>query len=228
MVDLHAGGMSRAIVVTAIVCGFAAAAAAATPGQATLREARVAIVFSPGACDVTSHFAIDTVEPVAIDHRVMLGDDGRPPEFVVLGALAGQAERIGRTASLRVSLTGTGRNEYTVRYRLIPHGARRDRCPMIVPSVATDGLSRAVAIAVEVPRGAPRLPGEFPAFTWDNERGRITLGHMPSFVRVPLAAAGAPITSIDALDLRRATDVAAILAIGAATLAWLTLRKPRT
>lgn len=214
------------IIVTAMVCGFATTSAAATLSKATLREARVAVVSSPGACDVTSHLAIDTAEPAFVDHRLMLGDEPRPPEFVVLGALAGQAGTIGRTASLRVSLTGTGRNEYTVRYRVTPHGARQDRCALLVPSVPTDGLSRAVSIAVDVPRGATRLPGEFPAFTWDNERGRVTLGHMPAFVRVPLAMAGAPVRSIDALDVRRAIDVAAMLAIGVATLAWATLRRP--
>ena len=227
MVDLDAGGMSNALVATVMLWGITATATAATPNQPTLREARVAIVLSPHACDVTSHFAIDTIEPIAIDHRVLLGDGAQPPEFVVLGALAGQADTIGHTASLPVSLTGMGRNEYMVRYNARPYGPRMDRCPLLVPSVPTDGLSRAVTIAIEVPRGTTRLPGEFPALTWENDRGRVTLGHMPAFVRVPIAAVGEQVASIDTLDVRRAIDIAAVLTIGVATLAWVTLRRPR-
>jgi hypothetical protein len=219
--------MSKTLVAAVMVCGVAATATAATANQPTLRDARVVIVVSSDACDVTSHFAVDAVEPVAIDHRVMLAGRAEPPEFVVLGALAGQTSTVGHTASLPVSLTGMGRNEYTVRYRVTPYAPRLDRCPLLVPSVATDGLSRTVTIAVEVPHGTTRLPGEFPALTWESDVGRVTLGHMPAFVRVPIAAAGDRVTSIDTLDVRRAIDIAAALTIGVATLAWVALRKPR-
>jgi len=115
------------IIAAAMIWAVPVAAAAAT-----VRDARVAVVFSPDACDVTSYLVVDTAEPVVVDHRLMLDDERRPPVFAVTGALAGQAETIGRTASLRISLTGAGRNEYMVRYQVDSPAARIEKCPLLM------------------------------------------------------------------------------------------------
>ena len=188
---------------------------------AAVRDARITVVWSSGACDVTSRFVVDTAAPAVVEHHVLLDDDRRAPAFAVVGALAGQEVVAGRTVRVPISVTGAGRNEYTVRHR----ASARDRCPLIVPALPTDGLNRAVSIEVGVPAGATRLPGAFPAFTWNGPQGRATLGHIPSFVRVPHAGPETPPAWRDRFDLRRAIDIAALASIGIGTLGWLMLRK---
>jgi hypothetical protein len=195
-------------------------------GAATLREARVAIAFSPAACDVTTRFVVDSAAPSMVEHSVMVDMSADAPAFTVIGAVTGDAITAGRTVRLPISLTGMGRNEYTVRFRLAID-ARGGKCPLLVPSVATDGLSRSIAIEVALPSGSMRLPGEFPSFTWSGNHGRVTLGHLPSFVRVPVAPSGAALTWRDRIDSRGILDAAAIVTIIAGTLAWATLRRAR-
>ena len=203
----------------ACVCAVMVAALPAAAIAATLREARVTVVFSPHACDVTSRFVLDTPEPAIVEHRVMLSD-GRASRFAVVGALAGDADIVGRTARVPISITGAGRNEYTVRYSVAFPASAADRCPLLVPSAPTDGLSRTARIEVELPQRATRLPGAFPAFVWSDGRGSVAIAHVPSFVRVPHVAAGAAVRWRDTLDIRRAIDLAAILLIATSTLAW--------
>lgn len=158
----------------------------------------------------------------------MLNPGRAAPEFAVIGGMAGEAETIGRTARVPISLTGSGRNEYSIRYRVAVPGSVVDRCPLLVPSAPADGVTRAVRIEVDLPADARRLPGEFPAFAWDEQHGAVTVGHMPSFVRVPYVPGGAPLTWRDTLDTRRVIDIAALVAIGMSTAAWVALRNRHT
>jgi hypothetical protein len=208
------------VVIAACVVAWPLRAAAAT-----MREAHVAIQFVAGACDVTARFAVDTADPVWVDHRLLLGDASVAPEFSVTGALASPARIIGRTAQLRVSLVGSGRNEYQVRYRFPVYDAQTDRCSLVVPDVPSDGQTRAVRLTVSLPPGTQRLPASFPALTWESGTGRLSLGHLPSFVRVPHAQPGAALRWRDHFDVARFVDMAAIVAIGAASLAWIVLRR---
>jgi hypothetical protein len=211
--------MSLAWGCAAIALGLAPLAQAAT-----MRDARVTIVFSPGACTVTSRFVVDTAEPVLVDHHLRLSGE-LVPRFVTLGAIAGETRVVGRTVRVPMSLTGSGRNEYSVRYSVMLPAAARDRCPLLVPAAAADGVSRVVHLEAEVPDGAKRMPGEFPAFAWQGSRGAVTIGHMPSFVRIPHVAPGTPVTWRDTVDVRRIVDVAAVAIIGVSTLAWMALRR---
>jgi hypothetical protein len=212
----------------AAVCAVAAAAAPAAAGAAVLREARVSVVYSTGACDVMSRFVIAAAGHEVVEHRLMLGDGGAP-EFAAVGARLARPEIVGRTVRLSISLTAAGANEFTVRYRVVPAGgAALDRCPLLVPSAPTDGVSRAVRIDVEVPRGGTRLPGEFPAFTWNENRGVVAIGHLPSFVRVPHAPPGAAIGRRETFDFRRVLDLTAVAAVAVSTLAWIAFRRRRT
>ncbi len=151
--------------------------------------------------------------------------DGEVSGVVVVGAIAGPIQMEGPTARLPVSLTGPGRNEYIARYRIRTAEGAIDRCPLLVPSVPTDGVSRSVRIDVEVPQGATVLRSAFPAFTWKDRRGSVTIGHIPSFVRVPHAPRGVPVAWRDTVDPARVVDAAALSTIGLSTLAWIVLRR---
>jgi hypothetical protein len=193
---------------------------------ATLREARISVAFLPGRCDVTARFVVDTAEPAWIDHRLLLDDNVNPP-FAVTGAVASTGEVVGRTVRLPVSLVGTGRNEYQVHYRSAIAQPQTDRCPLLVPDAPSDGGTRGVELLVTLPPDVVLLPGSFPALAWDDRTGRVSLGHVPSFVRAPHAARGTPLGWRDTLDVQRYVDVAAIVVIAAATLAWAAVRKAR-
>jgi hypothetical protein len=210
---------------TSVACAVMAASLPAA--AATVRSARVSIVLSPGACEVTSRLVVDTADPIVLEHRVMLPGGREVPTFVVIGGLAGEPDTAGRTVRLPISLTGLGRNEYTVRYRIAAPAGPPERCPLLVPFVPTDGVTRAVSIEVEVPAGATRLPGEFPAFTWSGQRGTVVVGHLPSFVRVPYAPRGVAIGWRDTLDARRVIDALALVVIAMSTAAWVALRRRR-
>jgi hypothetical protein len=181
---------------------------------------------SPNACEVTSHFVVDSATPGILQHTLMLDGAGPPPGFSVVGGIAARPSVTGRVARLPISLTGAGRNEYTVRYR-IGSRERRDTCPLLVPAAPTDGLGRTVAITVAASRSEQRLPGDFPAFRWSGNHGRVTLGHVPTFVRVPHAPPGASLTWRDTTDPRRIVDAAAIVALACASLAWAMARRVR-
>lgn len=211
--------MRAASLCAAIALGFAPSVE-----SATVRDARVRVEFSPGGCDVAARFVVDTAEPVVVDHHLLMSGEVAP-RFALVGAIPGETTVVGRTARLRVSLTGSGRNEYSVRYSVNLPAAARDRCPLLVPAAPTDGISRAVHLEVAVPAGANRLPGAFPAFAWDGLHGAVIISHMPSFVRVPHVAAGTAVSWRDRLDVGRIVDVAAVAIIGVSTIAWITLRR---
>jgi hypothetical protein len=213
--------MSRFVLV------FAVAASTAPAAAATLRDARLTVAFAPGGCDVTSRFVVDTADPAVVEHRLMVSS-GAVPEFAVVGGIAGRADLIARSARLPVSLTGSGRNEYSVRYHASVDEAADGRCPLLVPHVPTDGVARSVLITADVPDDAAVLPGGFPAFDWRDRRGTVRISHIPSFVRVRYAPRGAAIAWHDTLDPARVVDVLAVSAIGISTLGWVLLRRRRT
>ena len=214
--------MSRLLLVCAVVAAGTAPAVAAT-----LRDARLTVVFAPGGCDVTSRFVVDTASPALVEHRLMVSN-GAVPDFVVIGGIAGRADVIARSARLPVSLTGSGRNEYSIRYHVSLDVVADGRCPLLVPHVPTDGVTRSVLITADVPDDAAVLPGGFPAFAWRDRRGTVTISHIPSFVRVRYAPRDAPIAWRDKLDPARVVDVLAVCTIGISTLGWVVLRRRRT
>jgi hypothetical protein len=213
--------MIRGLIVSGLV-----AAATAQASAATVREARVTVVFSDGGCDVRSRFVIDTADPAVVEHRLMTRG-GSVPRFVVLGGIAQRAEVAGRTVRLPISLAGSGRNEYSVRFHVALAADTGHRCPLLVPEAPTDGAERSIRLDVEVPAGAAVLPGAFPSLTWTDRRGTVAISHLPSFVRVPHAAPGARLTWVDRLDVRKLIDGAAVTAVSVSTLAWIALRRRR-
>jgi hypothetical protein len=182
-----------------------------------LRAAEVRVVMtSPTTCEVWVRLTVQGGRE--IDHRIE-AFDGSHIELVGVQSATrvGDVRTIGRTLSL---LLDTADSPYELRYRVQQAPARRDRCPVWLPAVATDGQSRAVHVQVELPPGA--VAGHsMPALNWTGSSGSTSLRHLPAFVRIPYAPAG----ESPAWDIARAMDVVALVVFGAATAMWIRSRK---
>jgi hypothetical protein len=182
-----------------------------------LRSASIAIDFvSPTSCAVSAELSVDSTAEV--EHRIDAPQGAAIELIEVVGArTAGSVRAVEHTQSLRVSLQG---GAYTVRYRVQQPAERAFRCPIWLPTVPTDGRSRAVSLHVALPDAM--APGSsMPAFTWTGNRGSATLGHVPAFVRVPyVSAAEAP-----AWDTGQIMDGVAIVVFVAASALWVWRRR---
>ncbi|MGD9903074.1 MAG: hypothetical protein AB7U83_06360 [Vicinamibacterales bacterium] len=177
-----------------------------------LRVVDVAVdLGSPSRCDVSLTITLDD-PPASVAHQL---DTLAGATVVLLGVEGGSAEppqRSGRTRRLDVRPAA---RSYTLRYR-VEQPARGDfRCPIWLPVIPADGRSRAVRISATLPEGATAA-GTFPAFAWSGRTGRVTLGHLPAFVHVPFAAAGAA----PPWSLARVMDGLSLAVLVAATFAW--------
>jgi hypothetical protein len=182
-----------------------------------LRSADVAITMSGRAsCEVTMALEVDG--GTAIDHRLEAVEGTRVDRLEVQGAEPiGESKMIGRTHSLVLQLE---RPAYTLRYRVHQDQGGRSRCPLWLPGVPTDGVSKAVRIQVELPPGtSPRA--SMPSFTWKGTSGTTTLGHLPAFVLLPYALPGEP----QGWDIATAVDAAAVAAFVGASAIWLWRRR---
>jgi hypothetical protein len=120
---------------------------------AVLRSADIRIVVtSPTSCEVTMALTIDGASE--IDHRIEAFEGGRV-ELIALRDARQQrdASLIGRTRSL---VLRQEQPAYELRYRVQQPAARASRCPLWVPAVPTDGLSRDVSLQVELPPSMAR------------------------------------------------------------------------
>lgn len=187
---------------------LAASPAAAAPG---LRTAQARIVFVDArACTVD--LTVDIDDALEVEHRLGVGDGSRAALIDTRGTSTPDApRRIG--ATLALTLRPTAR-EYSIRYR-VEHPDGTDRCPLWLPDVPADGRSRAVTLAVEIPAGT-RAVGTMPAFAWAGTRGEVTLGHLPAFVRVPLARPGDPAP----WNIARVMDLVAVATLALASVIW--------
>jgi hypothetical protein len=174
------------------------------------------VVTSPTTCEVWMRVTMDAVSEV--DHRIEAFASSRIDLIDVQGATRiGNVRMIGRTQSL---LLKTERSPYEINYRVQQTPDRHERCPLWLPAVATDGLSRAIQLRVELPSQA--VPGHsMPALTWAGNTGSTVLRHLPAFVRVPYAAAG----ESPPWDLAGAMDAIAVTTIAFATVIWIWRRK---
>jgi hypothetical protein len=182
-----------------------------------LRAADVRVVITaPTLCEVWMR--LTTQGAREIEHRIE-AFEGSHIELVGVSAAprVGQVRTIGRTLSLVIE---TADSPYELRYRVQQAPARRDRCPLWLPAVATDGQSRAVQIQVELPANAV-AGSSMPALAWTGNSGSTSLRHLPAFVRIPYAAAG----ESPRWDIARAMDVLAVVVFGVATAIWIRSRK---
>lgn len=185
----------------------------AVHAAAVLRAARADIrVTSPTTCEVTLELTVDGATEVS--HRL----DVRAGTSVDLDGVDGAAivappSDAGQTKALTVRSSGA---PYTLRYHVRVPDTRAYHCPVWLPAVPADGRSRAVEMRVTLPGGATAA-STMPTFRWTGATGAATVGHLPAFVIVPFAAAGAP----RQWDVSRVMDGLALGTLVVGTLIWL-------
>jgi hypothetical protein len=189
------------------------ASGAATP-HLTSADARIEFL-SPTSCRVELTLGVDDAPEVT--HRIEVVEGGSLELIDVTGAATTPAKEVGRT---RVLTTRPQAEVYTLRYAVQQPAGRPGRCPLWVPTVAADGRSAGVRLAVRLPAGAVAA-GTMPTFKWSGEEGTATIGHLPAFVRVPFALRGeaAP------WNIARGMDFFSIATLLVATLAWARSRR---
>lgn len=202
--------LGRAVCALAL-CGVSSVAPAFA--GAVLRSAQVTMtVPARASCRVSMTLLIDGA--AAIDHRLEVLDGTIIDELSVKDAHApGEPTMVGRTRSLVLT---SAQSPYTLSYRVQQPAEREFRCPLWLPAIPTDGVSRAVTLQVELPQGA--TPGStMPRFTWTGSSGAATLAHLPAFVLLPFATAG----ESPGWDVSSLVDAAAVLVFGGASAIWL-------
>lgn len=179
-----------------------------------LRAANVQVTMtSPTSCDVTMALTIEGAKD--IDHRV---DAAHIDRFEVHGARrVGDIRTIGRTQSLVLQ---PEQATYELRYRAEQSATMTDRCPLWLPSVPTDGVSRAVRLTVDLPP-ATRPGGTMPSFVWTGTHGVATLGNLPAFVRVPFATD----SSASPMGVGPVMDAVAVIVLVVGSVVWAWRRK---
>ncbi len=202
--------MIRLCAAIAVVCMATAAPALSAP-VVRAADAHI-IVRSRTSCDVRLSLTIDGA--AEIEHRLAVADgDGRPVLEVEGAELVEPVRDVGATLSLRVRPT---RASYLLQYSV---GHAIDRCPIWLPTIPTDGRSRAVRMTIELPpestAGAPGTT--LPAFRWNGTAGSATLSHLPSVVHVPYAGRGEAVP----WSLPGTIDTLAIGTFAAATAVWI-------
>src|SRR5262245_32497564 len=188
---------------------------------AVLRAAGVNVTMtSPAACDVVMDLAVQSADEV--DHRL---DAARFELREVAGAnQIGEVRAIGRTQSLVLRPNQTSRQAPDARYRIAYRAelgdGREFRCPLWLPTIPADGVSRAVSLKVDLPPGT-QPSDAMPALTWAGTHGETTLGHLPAFVHVPFAPPGAA----RPWSMSQTMDAVALAVILGASAIWAWWRK---
>src|SRR5262245_47210243 len=136
-------------------------------------DARI-VIASRTSCDVRLSVTIDGATEV--EHRLAIADgDGRPLVNLEGAGLVEPIRDVGTTLSLRLRPGGTS---YVLSYSVHHQEPLligfldpvRDRCPIWLPTIPTDGRSRAVHMTVELPPGHT-AGATMPAFTWNGTVG---------------------------------------------------------
>jgi hypothetical protein len=189
---------------------------------AVLRAADVSVTMrSPASCDVTMGLTVEGAEE--IDHRV---DAARVELRAVIGAQAvGEMRLVGRTQLLvlRPEQAPAKRpvsGMYEIRYYAETAPGREFRCPLWLPTIPTDGQSRAVSLKVDLPAGS-QPSDAMPTLTWTGGHGERTLGHLPAFVHVPFAPQGAA----HAWTMSQTMDAVTLVVLLGASAIWVWCRK---
>lgn len=202
-----------------------------TPADArpTLRQADLRVTWLDALrCDAEIRLQVDTDAPASVDHRVLVYEGGRVDALAIGGrdVEAGAARTIGRTESVSVRLPRSGAFTYQISYRAAQADAWAYRCPVWLPAIATDGLSRAIHVRVTLPPGATVAAGTLPRLTWTSAvAGEATLAHLPAFIRTPFARPGEPLRWAATLDPTRLMDLTTIVVIATASLGWAWRRR---
>jgi hypothetical protein len=175
-----------------------------------LQSANVQItVDSDRSCVVT--MSLNVAGAREVEHRIERFEGSRIELMETHGARPiGGISTIGRTQSLVLRPDGQA---YSFRYRA---DSVSDRCPLWLPTVATDGRSRDVHLSMDLPAGAVAYDS-MPTLAWAGGHGEVALRHLPAIVRVAYsdgsAARGRSVTSV--------MDTLTIGIFVAATALWM-------
>jgi hypothetical protein len=156
----------------------------------------------------------------AIDHRLESPQGTKVDALRIEGAReASEPRAVGSTQSLVLT---PEHGVYTLTYRVEQAAARMYRCPLWLPAVPADGVSRAVTLRVELP--PETAPGNtMPRFTWNGRGGTATLAHLPAFVLIPYSAVG----EAAGWDVSTVMDLAAVSVFVGASAIWVWRRRSR-
>ena len=215
------GTLEAALVVLAGCLGTASPAAA----DPVLRDAAIEATFqSPTSCEVRAAFTITGgAASVAAEYRLYTGEAGRVEVLEAAGVNAdGPSASSGRLHLFHAPYSGSGTDSYTLHYRVTQPQSHAYRCPVWLPTVATDGRSRDVRIRVTLPPNASPGGGAFPTLEWRSDAGTAVLGHVPAFLHVRFSDAAGP---AGPWNVARVMDAIALAAIGAGMLAFAWRRK---
>lgn len=189
-----------------------------TDAAPVLREAAVDVaITSPTTCDVTMTVTIDGAAEV--EHRIQSFGSPEDVQLISIGQAGqvGAIRAVGRTQALVLRPQG---DAYRVSYRVRQTAERATRCPIWLPTVPTDGRSRAVRLRVTLPADA--VPGSsMPALQWAGRTGSATLGHLPAFVRAPYTLPGEP----KPWDIAGRMDTVTVVVFAAASAIWAWRRR---
>lgn len=176
-----------------------------------LTNADVHVVFSsPVSCTVVMTLGVDAG---TVEHRIAVTEGAEIRIVEIAGArLEGEPREVGGTRALTLTPEAA---RYSLRYDATQPAAHAGRCPLWIPTIATDGRGRNVRITVRLPEGATAR-GTMPSFEWAGDQGTATIGHLPAFVRVPYALPGEPAP----WNVARIMDATAVATLLAATVAW--------
>lgn len=148
-----------------------------------------------------------------VDHRIEILEGAHVELVGIHGAQqVDNVRTIGRTLSL---VLRSEQAPYEFSYRAAEPTSAAHRCPIWLPTVPTDGRSRAVRLQLDLP--PDNAPGtSMPPFAWNGTHGVATLGHLPAVVRVPYTAAG----ETPGWTLAAVMDGLAVAVFAAATAVW--------
>jgi len=214
--------IARLTVAVATLC---AVFDARTDAAGELREATINVAFgSPTRCEVDAAFTIDRSDGREIEHRLQVLDGASAELMGIVGhmSLSGSPTTIGRTQSLILRPPASGLHGYGLRYRVTHPAAAGYRCPLWLPTIATDGRSRGIVISVSLPDGAVPAGGGLPPLVWRENRGTARLGHIPAFVVVPYSRAG---EAGPGWSISRVMDATAVAALACASALFLWRRR---
>lgn len=185
-----------------------------------LRAADVTVnLTTPSVCDVTMSLRVEGA--AEIDHRVDTGSSGSASGIELIeveGARqVGASGTIGRTQSLVLQPAEAA---YRIHYRAPVRGDGSTRCPLWIPTIPTDGQSRAVTLTVELPAGST-ASDSMPMLQWAGPRGHVILGHLPSFVEV----SHGPLGTARGWSTAQTMDALTVAIIAVATALWIWRRR---
>jgi hypothetical protein len=212
-----------------LACAAMLMAASVAEAGPTVRQAEIRINWLDSVrCEADVALRVETDAPASVDHRVLVYEDARIDAVTVDRGTTepGSVREIGRTLSIPVRLPRPGTFSYSIRYRAIHPQSWAYRCPLWVPTIATDGVPTGVHIVVTLPSDATRAASSLPAFTWTAPTiGDARLGHLPALVYARFTRPGEPVVWATTFDAARMMDLLTIVGLAGASLGWLWRRR---